>query len=161
MPKRALSNGHDRSLLSDVSHLVHAVVHETKNLVGLEHRAEQTAKRIALDIAALGPYAEYYAAYQIAREINRLGAKGGRVGSLASHIIVLPLAKVQEEGLLGDVLIDLLKKEPKGIRDEGVRGPINPLHSFRFIPSPIRGGPSIYLPGLSKRKHGTHVDLEW
>jgi len=112
---------------------------------------------VVLDLGAVAPYVEYYAAYQTAKALNTLGRKGGATGSIASHILASPLALEQAQGLFGDALIDLLKGE--SIHDEQIhagrdRGFINPLHSY--LPRPFKG-PRTYLPGIGK--HG--IDFQW
>jgi|SRR5579862_1794350 len=122
-------------------------------------RAFRYGEHVALDLVAVPPYAEYYASYNAAKWLNNLGRKGGFVGSVISHGVALPLTLREAEGLLLDVAIDRLKGE--SVRDERLRGLIDPLHSFpgidkRLVPKSIRKI-EIELPGAGKR----HIDFEW
>ncbi|HET8606012.1 MAG TPA: hypothetical protein VFL66_03180 [Gaiellaceae bacterium] len=116
------------------------------------HAAIDTSTHVVVNVVAVLPYAEYYGAYETARGINALGANGGEAGSVVSHILASPLTVLEAHGLLGDAWIDLLKGEP--IRDEQVRGYINPLHSF--LSRRLRG-PRTYLPGIGERG----IDFQW
>jgi RHS repeat-associated protein len=112
----------------------------------------------ALDVVAVVPYSVYYGSYELAHGINGLGEDYGLPGEVVSHLASLPLAALQGLGLAGDAAIDELKHIILGdesICDEGVRGYINPLHSF--LPSSLRG-PEVYLPGI--HSNGS-VDFEW
>ncbi len=128
---------HDGGLLGEVGHFVHEV---------------RTLARPVLDVAAVEPYAEYYLYYHAAKLINQLGGKAGPVGSVAGHILALPLTLDEARGLGGDVIYDLLKGE--SVRDERRPGFINPLHSY--LPAWLRG-PRTYLPGIGHRR----VDFSW
>ncbi len=112
-----------------------------------------------LDIAAVAPYAVYYGSYQAAKGINELGSELG-VPAI-SHAVALPLILPELAGLSQDALLDWIKGHTiavESICDEGITGPINPLHSFGFVPSWLRGGPEVYLPGIHPNRS---VDLEW
>lgn len=107
---------------------------------------------------AVGPYTTYYLSYQAARAINHVGEQLGPAGTALAHVVAAPLLIPQLEGLSVDASIDALKGELFGsesICDEGVRGSINPLHSF--LPSWLQG-PRVYLPGI--HPDGA-VDVEW
>jgi RHS repeat-associated protein len=114
--------------------------------------------RGAIDVIAVGPYTAYYLSYEAGRAINHVGEQLGPGGSVLSHVVAAPLLVPQLEGLTVDGSIDALKGQLFGgesICDEGVRGSINPLHSF--LPSWLQG-PNVYLPGI--HPDGS-VDTEW
>jgi hypothetical protein len=120
--------------------------------------------RGAIDVIAVGPYAAYYLNYEAARAINHVGEQLGPAGSVLSHVVAAPLLVPQLESLTVDASIDALKGQlllkgqlfgGESICDEGVRGSINPLHSF--LPSWLQG-PEIFLPGLN---HKGSVEVEW
>jgi hypothetical protein len=129
--------------------------HHGSGLIGdLEKAAKvvKSAGRAAIDVVAVVPYAGYYGAYQAAKAINDVGAKAGPGGSVVAHLVAAPLAIPEATGLVGDATLDVIKGE--SVRDEQVRGYINPMHSF--VPSWLKG-PQVYLPGIGKRG----VDFKW
>ncbi len=103
-----------------------------------------TLVHVGENLAAFGPYAAYYGAYQTARAINSVGAHLGGVGRSVAHAIVgsTGLPEVQRAGLAVDQAIDSLKGE--STRDEGVVGSIDPLHDW------LGSWPEIYLPGVHR-----------
>lgn len=143
---------HGGGILGELEHVGSEVVHGVEQAPKVVQRTTEEATHVVLDLAAVLPYAEYYGAYETARAINALGKKGGTAGSVVSHLLASPLAALELHGLLGDVVIDLLKGE--SIHDERVPGYINPLHSF--LPRRLRG-PQTYLPGIGRRG----IDFQW
>lgn len=144
---------HGGGILGELEHVGSEVVHGVEQAPKVVQRTTEEATHVVLDLAAVLPYAEYYGAYETARAINTLGKKGGTAGSIVSHLLASPLTALELHGLLGDVVIDLLKGE--SIHDEQVpRGYINPLHSF--LPRSLRG-PATYLPGIGRRG----IDFQW
>jgi len=120
--------------------------------------AFETAFHAALDLAAVPPYARYYVANKLARAINSVGEEFGVPGEVVAHALNLPLAITQAQGLSEDALIDWIKGHTvadESICDEGVEGPINPLHDY--LPEPLKG-PETYLPGIHENGE---VDFEW
>ncbi len=117
-----------------------------------------TVAHVALDLAAVRPYAHYYAANKLAHAINSVGDQLGVRGEVVAHTLNIPLALIQARGLCQDALIDWVKGHTvndESIRDEGIEEYINPLHSY--LP-PFLRGPKTYLPGI--HENGS-VDLEW
>lgn len=140
-------------ILGELEHVGSEVVHRVEQAPKVVQRTTEEATHVVLDIAAVLPYAEYYGAYETAKAINALGKRGGTAGSIVSHLLASPLTALELQGLLGDVVIDLLKGE--SIHDE--QGPpryVNPLHSF--VPAGLRG-PRMHLPGIGE--HG--IDFQW
>jgi RHS repeat-associated protein len=116
------------------------------------------ALHAGLVLAAVPPYAIYYASYQAAREINSLGSNLGVPGEVASHIAAAPLIPDEAFGLATDALLDWIKGHTvnnESICDEGVEGYINPFHSF--VSNPLKG-PIVYLPGI--HENGS-IDFQW
>jgi hypothetical protein len=116
------------------------------------------ALHAGLDLAAVPPYAVYYASYQAAREINSLGSNLGVPGEVASHIAAAPLVPDEAFGLATDALLDWIKGHTvnnESVCDEGVKGYINPFHNF--VPGPLKG-PEVYLPGIHENGD---IDFEW
>jgi hypothetical protein len=96
--------------------------------------------------------------YYTAKGINDVGRRFGWPGCIVSHTLALPFTGGEITGLLGDVAIDWIKGRTvnhESIRDEGVRGYINPFHSW--VPGPLKG-PITDLPGIH---HDGSVDFEW
>ncbi len=117
----------------------------------------KTALHVGLDLAAVPPYAIYYASYQGARAINSLGSELGPPGEVASHLLAGLLVPSQVAGLGTDALLDWIKGHTvaeESICDEGRHGYINPLHGF--LPGPLKG-PETYLPGVHENGE---IDLE-
>ncbi|HEX7083735.1 MAG TPA: hypothetical protein VF186_06450 [Gaiellaceae bacterium] len=141
-------------LLGTVEHVGAAVAAALEHPAAVVHAATRTAPlRAAIDVAAVRPYLEYYAAYRVAEAINAAGSKGGRAGSIVSHALAAPLTIPEAVGLAQDVLLDEVKGE--SIHDEQFKhGYVNPLHSF--LPPWLRG-PRTYLPGVGKDS----IDFEW
>jgi len=116
------------------------------------------ALHIALDLAAVPPYAAYYASYNVMHAVNQFGDRFGPVGTVASRVIDSPLLIPQAIGLVGDVAIDWVKGHTvnnESTCDEGKKGYINPLHDY--VPGPLKG-PQVYLPGVHS---DGHFDWEW
>lgn len=80
------------------------------------------AVHAVLDVAALPPYASYYAANKLANAVNSVGSQLGVPGQVAAHALNIPLALAQAEGLSEDALIDWFKGHTvneESICDEG------------------------------------------
>jgi hypothetical protein len=112
----------------------------------------------ALDLAAVPPYAKYFAANKLANAIESVGNQFGVPGQVIAHGLNIPLALAQAEGLCEDALIDWVKghtvnNEPIG--DEGKVGYVNPFHEY--LPGPLKG-PKTYLPGIHRNGD---VDFKW
>ena len=118
----------------------------------------ETVAHAALDLAAVPPYAKYFAANKLANAIESVGNQFGVPGQVIAHGLNIPLALAQAEGLCEDALIDWVKghtvnDEPIG--DEGKVGYINPFHEY--LPGPLKG-PKTYLPGIHRNGE---VDFTW
>ncbi len=75
-----------------------------------------------------------------------------------------PLVPIEALGSGLDIGIDYAK--PEDWADESKnqcdKRPINPLHSIPFVPSFLRGGPKVYLPGAYRDDSGhAHVNWVW
>jgi hypothetical protein len=108
------------------------------------------ALHVALNLAAVPPYARYYAAYKVAHAINSVAEQPGVPVQVLAHTINLPLALIQAQGLSEDALIDWIKGHTvndESICDEGQESTVylNPFHEW------IPGGPVIHdAPGINK-----------
>lgn len=110
--------------------------------------AAKTVLHIALDVAAVPPYAAYYASYEEMKAINNWGQPHGGAWNVAAHAVTAPLFVPEALGLWGDEAIDWTKGHTvnnESTCDEGVVGYINPLHDY--VPSWLKG-PKTYLPGV-------------
>ncbi len=111
----------------------------------------------ALNLAAVPPYAKYFAANRLAHAINSVGDDLGVPGKAVAHALNIPLALAQAEGLCKDALIDWIKGHTindESIGDEGKGSEVflNPFHEW------FPGGPVIHnAPGIDP--HG-HIDFE-
>jgi uncharacterized protein RhaS with RHS repeats len=114
--------------------------------------AVSTGVHVVENVAAVAPYAAYYGSYEAGKGINDVGSHLGVPGRIASHVVVaaLGLPAVETVGLAGDVAGDAIKGE--SIRDEGVKGSIDPLHDW------LGSGPKTYLPGVHANGK---IDFEW
>jgi hypothetical protein len=118
----------------------------------------QDGLHIVLDVAAVPPYLEYYLSYNALGALNDFGDQYGTAGTVTSRVVGSPLVLSEGVGLGLDVAIDAVKGHTvnhESICDEGVQGPINPLHDY--LPGGLIG-PIIYLPGI--HSDGS-VDWEW
>lgn len=113
----------------------------------------------ALNIVAVPVYGVYYGAYEAGRGINAVGCSLGSVGCQLSHdvVAVTPIPLAEASGLAGDAGLDWLKNKTtdngESIYDEDINGSVLP----RGL-----GGPTTWLPGLSKNPCGSiHIDFEW
>lgn len=110
---------------------------------------------MALNVAAVPPYARYYVANKLAHAINSVGEQLGLPGEVVAHAINLPLALTQAQGLSEDALIDWIKGHTiaeESICDEGGDVYLNPFHQW------IPGGPVIHhAPGIHPNGH---IDFE-
>lgn len=144
---------HGGGILGELEHVGSEVVDGVEQAPKVVQRTTEEATHVVLDLEAVLPHAEYYGAYETAKAINALGKRGGTAGSIVSHLLASPLTALELQGLLGDVVIDLLKGE--SIHDEqGQPRYVNPLHSF--VPAGLRG-PRMHLPGIGE--HG--IDFQW
>jgi RHS repeat-associated protein len=138
---------------------------------GAEHavgHVAASAARATVDVVAVVPYAIYYGSYYAAKETV---AGGCSIGACwAGHIAALPWVPFEGLGLGLDLGLDGFKtytglSPGEGFADESSgpsdKRPINPLHGIGGVPSWLRGGPSVYLPGVSHRNGCTHTDFEW
>ena len=117
-----------------------------------------TSSARALDLAAVPPYAKYFAANKLANAIESVGNQFGVPGQVIAHGLNIPLALAQAEGLCEDALIDWVKGHTvntESIGDEGKVGYVNPFHEL--LPGPLKG-PKTYLPGIHENEH---VDFRW
>lgn len=116
----------------------------------------ETVAHAALDLAAVPPYAKYFAANKLANAIESVGNQFGVPGQVIAHGLNIPLALAQAEGLCEDALIDWVKGHTvseESIRDEGGDVYVNPLHQW------FPGGPVIHhAPGIHPNGH---VDFTW
>lgn len=113
----------------------------------------------ALNIVAVPVYAEYYFPFEAAKAVNDFGCSLGSVGCAASHVLIAgtPIPELEASGLAGDVTLDWIKNKVTGngesIYDEDIYGSIFPRGW---------GGPTVWLPGLSKNSCGqVNIDFEW
>jgi RHS repeat-associated protein len=113
----------------------------------------------ALNIVAVPVYAQYYFAYEAAKAVNDFGCSFGSVGCATTHalIAVTPIPELEVFGLGGDITLDWVKNKVTGngesIYDEDIYGSILPRGW---------GGPTVWLPGLSKNSCGqVNIDFEW
>jgi hypothetical protein len=120
----------------------------------------------ALDVVAVPVYALYYGSYRAGKAINDVGCSLGTVGCVISHAVVavtptpvfgLPIPVLEATGLAGDAALDWIKNKTTGngesVFDEDVYGSILPRGW---------GGPTTWLPGLSKNPCGNiNIDFEW
>lgn len=118
----------------------------------------QIALHVALNAAAVLPYARYYVANKLAHAINSVGEQLGVPGEVIAHTLNLPLALIQAQGLSEDALIDWIKGHTiaeESICDEGPGSIVhlNPFHDW-FPPDwSIHNAPGI-------NKEGT-PEIEW
>jgi hypothetical protein len=124
----------------------------------------QEGIRATEDVVAVPVYFTYYGSYYAAKGINSVGNHFGTPGRVISHVVALPFVPFEALGLGGDIAIDEIKGEDWAdeSRDQCDKRPINPLHSFDSLPSFLRAGPKIYLPGAYRDSQGSaHVNWEW
>jgi hypothetical protein len=60
-------------------------------------------------------------------------------------LVNVDLLAIEAGGLAGDALLDAIKPEKRGIKDEGSTGCVQPFHSH-FGPC----GPKVNLPGINQ-----------
>jgi hypothetical protein len=146
--------------LTGVNRLVHEAIKDAyskygdgkdRNSAGEEHRS-LTVK--ALDFLQIAPYAEYYAAYKLARGINWIGDHLGTPGKVASHILAAPLTVAEAAGLAGNEVVSygvLALNKGKANLYEGIHGTIVPHFAWN-------NAPRVYLPGIHR---DGQIDFEW
>jgi RHS repeat-associated protein len=134
-------------------------VNDVSGFMGSGLDTLKTIARPIVNVAVVVPYAAYWTSHEVARSINKVGAKFGLPGSIVSHILAAPLVIPQVSGLGTDIAFDAYKNfvfaNGEALNDEGVVGPVLPSPLRDIIPG---GGPSTYLPGW--RSDGG-LDLEW
>ena len=113
----------------------------------------------ALNIVAVPVYGVYYGAYETGRGINAVGCSLGSIACGLTHgaVALTPIPAAEAAGLGGDAGLDWLKNKTtdngESIYDEDINGSVLP----RGL-----GGPTTWLPGLSKNRCGSiHIDFEW
>ena len=144
--------------MGELAHDVGAGLADAHTAADLPGKVLSTVPRMAIDVAAVVPYAIYYADYERAIPAERRFARrAGSAGFLVRALAGTALTGVEGVMLAEDAAIDVYKGESIG--DEGKTRPINPLHSFPFIPRAIRElGGSRYLPGIHS---DGKIDWRW
>jgi RHS repeat-associated protein len=144
---------------SDVGH--HAAHTVNNDVVRPAVGVARTSRQLAIDLAAVPPYAVYYASYYGAHAVNSVGCSLGSAGCALAHAISLGFVPAEAVGLGADMAIDAIK--PEDWADESCsqsdKRAINPAHSF--LPSWLQG-PKVYLPGAYRDSQGQpHINFEW
>ena len=152
-------NTHDHPPPNAVERWVHSAIGEVYGAFGLpnQNSARDEGRPLSvkvLDMIQIAPYAQYYAAYNLAKGINWVGSQLGPVGEAASHIIAAPLVPFEIGGLAGNEIISMgimAADKGRGNMYEGFEGGIVP-HFAMDKP------PRVYLPGIHE---DGHIDFEW